>query len=308
MSYLKVMRAVFRTKMGSRSLLIFVGLLLGSYLFGAYSYQKSIFPFSFMNDFPTKTTGSYDSFGRLIKISGKQEIDCPVQTKETAVLLSIGQSNSANHAEKKITTKYPLNVFNYHNGRCYVAASPLLGATGEEGEFLTPLSDKLIDNGTYKSVVIISSGIGGTPLARWQIDGDLNEMLINTLSGIKNYKVTEIIWHQGETDFGISLNTKMYEKSFNSLKESLIDIGVTAPYFIAVATKCGNNPHWKPINPVTIAQNKLTDQKKVFLAVNTDDLLTKDDRRSDLCHFSENGQYKVAEAYAEAIRSYHNTR
>jgi Carbohydrate esterase, sialic acid-specific acetylesterase len=122
------------------------------------------------------------------------------------VLLIIGQSNSANHADKKFTTQFPQSVFNYFEGKCYIASSPLLGATGEGGEFITPLADKLISVGAYKSVVIVSSGIGGTPISRWQKDGDLNEMLLSTLKRAnQKYKITHVIWHQGESDCGNSI-------------------------------------------------------------------------------------------------------
>lgn len=107
--------------------------------------------------------------------------------------------------------------------------------------------------------------------------------------------------------FGLSLNEKLYAKSFASLKTSLRDAHVTAPFFIALATKCGDNPYWVPQNAVTTAQMKLEDKQTVFLAANTDELLTVNDRRKDLCHLSESGQMKSAAAYAEAIAHYHQT-
>jgi hypothetical protein len=290
-------------------------LMLSSYLFGAYSYQNFMIPDAlvlFLKTYFQRSAeplqGKYDPYGRLIEISGKQEIACPAQNKETGVLLVIGQSNSANHAEKKLTTHHPSHVVNYYNGHCYVAGSPLLGATGEQGEFITEVADQLIDRKIYQDVVILSSGIGGSSITRWQVDGDLNQMLMDTLSLMKEYKVTDILWHQGETDFGLSLNEKIYEKSFNSLKTSLRDAGVAAPFFIALATKCGDNPYWVPKNPVTTAQGKLADKQTIFLAANTDELLTVKDRQKDLCHLSESGQMKSAAAYAEAIEHYHQPR
>ena len=293
----------------SRSL-IFIALLF-AYGFGAYSLQKSLFPMDLFFSLQKQLTdsaglqkGRYDDFGRLVGIEGKQHVACPAQTEDTAVLLVIGQSNSANHAEKKLKTNYKDQVFNYHDGTCTVAASPLLGATGEAGEFITPLADRLIETGTYKSVVILASGISGSSVARWQREGDLNQMLLDTLASVKQYKVTEIVWHQGETDFGISLNSKIYEKSFLSLQDTLRQAGLEAPIFIGQATKCGDNPTWRLDNPITRAQKTLEDKKQIIVAVNTDELLTAKDRMSDLCHFSESGQYKVAAAYARAIQNY----
>ena len=285
--------------------------LLFAYGFGAYSFQKSLFPMgvlvslqSYMTDAAAQQKGQYDDFGRLVAIAGKQQVACPAQTEETAVLLVIGQSNSANHAEKKITTSYPDQVFNYYNGSCTVAASPLLGATGEGGEFITPLADRLIETGTYKSVVILASGISGSSIVRWQREGDLNQMLRDTIEAMQLYKVTDIVWHQGETDFGISMNSKIYEKSFLSLQETVRHAGIEAPIFIGQASKCGDNPTWRLDNPITRAQKALEDKKQIIVAVNTDDLLTAKDRMSDLCHFSESGQYKVAKAYAQAIQNH----
>lgn len=285
--------------------------LLLAYGFGAYSFQKSLFPMNLfislqnlLTDPTAVQKGRYDDFGRLVAIEGKQQVACPAQTQDTAVLLVIGQSNSANHAEKKVKTSYPEQVFNYHDGSCTVAASPLLGATGEGGEFITPLADRLIETGTYKSVVILASGISGSSVARWQREGDLNDMLRDTLASVKQYKVTEIVWHQGETDFGISMNSKIYEKSFLSLQDTLRQTGIEAPIFIGQATKCGDNPTWRMDNPITRAQKTLEDKKQIIVAVNTDELLTAKDRMSDLCHFSESGQYKVAKAYAQAIQNY----
>ncbi|NDG26107.1 MAG: hypothetical protein EB120_02885, partial [Proteobacteria bacterium] len=169
-------------------------LLFTAYLFGAYSYHRTIFPIDLLRNLKKINlsaalgNGQYDNFGRLTAINGKSETACPTQSSDTGVLLAIGQSNSANHADKKVATRFPSQVFNYYDGKCYVASSPLLGATGEEGEFITPLADKLIENGTYKQIVIISSGIGATPISRWQADGDLNQMLLDTLASIKKYK------------------------------------------------------------------------------------------------------------------------
>jgi hypothetical protein len=288
--------------------MVCVGFMVSSYLFGAYSYQNFMIPDAmvwflktYFNHVDPPITGTYDSFNRLIAIAGKKDVACPQQTKDTAVLLVIGQSNAANHAEKKLNTRYPQHVINYHNGHCYVAQSPLLGATGEQGEFITAVADQLMDRHLYQDVVIVSSAIGGSSITRWQVDGDLNQMLLETLSQIKDYQITHILWHQGETDFGLSLNETVYAKSFNSLRNSLRDVGVTAPFFIAQATKCGDNPYWTQVNPVTTAQRKLADQPNTVLVANTDALLTAKDRRRDLCHLSETGQSKIAAAYAEAI-------
>ena len=113
--------------------------------------------------------------------------------------MAVGQSNSANHADNKFVTKYPGRVFNLFNGKCYVASSPLLGASGVRGEFLTPMADLLIDSQHFDAVVIIPSAVGNSNISRWNAHSDLGLMLINVLQSVnKSYRITSIIWHQGE--------------------------------------------------------------------------------------------------------------
>ena len=88
-----------------------------------------------------------DEFGRLLSYPGKIEITCPVQGKETAVLLLVGQSNAANY-QGQLHQSADDRVVNFMNGRCYRAASPLLGADGQKGETWTLLSNKLVNQGS----------------------------------------------------------------------------------------------------------------------------------------------------------------
>ena len=284
--------------------------ILAAYLFGIYSHSQNLWPVGLLLELKKMTLprlqGRYGEFGRLVDYPNKKQMPCPAQTADTAVLLVIGQSNSANHAEKKFTTQYPEKVVNYFNGKCYQSASPLLGATGEDGEFVTPLADKLIQLGRFQSVVIIASGIGGTPISRWQRDGDLNEMLLTVIRQVeKEYKITQVIWHQGEEDYIKKTSTNNYIKMFNSLLETLRENDVNAPIFLSIATKCGGNSVWDENNPTANAQWQLIDNKNIFLGVNTDILVSDHDRRADGCHFAETGQLKTADSIARAIIRIH---
>lgn len=299
------------------NVLVVIFTAISSYQFGVYSYQTNLWPF----ELPQKTTntsvsprtikktvpvlpiGDYDEFGRLISYPGKKEVACPKQNNNMAVILAFGQSNSANSGEKKFATQHGENVINYFNGKCYIASSPLLGANGNEGEFITPLADRLVESRTYKSVIIISSGIGATPISRWQRDGDLNEMLLATIRNIRGkYRITEIIWHQGESDFINHTSAKNYVKSFKSLLKTLSENKVNAPIFVSIATKCEPVGAWNKDNPTAIGQRELIDNQKIFLGVDTDTALTQFDRRPGNCHFKESGQLKTAMSFATAIQ------
>jgi hypothetical protein len=289
-----------------------------SYLIGALSHSRNLWPIEMLREI--KNTGEafatshedpliqVDSLKRVTSYPGKQQVDCPVQAKDTGVLLIMGQSNAANQAQKKFTTHFPNQVVNYFDGRCYVASSPLLGGTGQDGEFITPLADELISQGTYANIVIIDAAVGGSPISRWQRDGDLNESLIALIKELRaKYQITDVIWHQGETDAAavFRTTTKLYVASFSSLLDTLTDLKVDAPVFIAIATRC-SAADWEEGNPTAIGQRMLIDNRRVFLGANTDKLVELRDRY-DACHFSETGQIIVAKAFAESISATKNS-
>jgi hypothetical protein len=204
-----------------------------------------------------------------------------------------------------ITTKYPLSVVNYFEGRCYSAASPLLGAENEQGEFLTPLADALVSSGTFTQVVIVATAIGGSLVSHWASGGDLDGYLISRLADVRSrYRVTDVIWHQGEADFAADTSGDNYRSAFLSFANTLSSSGVTAPIFMSVASRCSSaskaGVEWGPDNQIALAQKALVDGKSILFGVNTDALLTELDRR-DGCHMSESGQLKVAAALANAI-------
>lgn len=253
----------------------------------------------------TRGEASYDGYRRLIQFPGKQETDCPVQDDRTGVLLAFGQSNAANNAEGQLRTAHPAKVLNYFDGRCYVARLPLFGASGSNGEYITLIGDKLIEKGIYDSVVIISSGIGESSITRWKKGGGLNEMPIDTLdSANKDFTTTDVIWHQGESDAAHGLSSRDYITMFDSLTESIEEIGVEAPYFISVGTMCGDPRIGYP-NTISDAQNALIDNTKIFLGANTDELVSENDRY-DGCHFGIRGQIVAADAFAKSIAKFHD--
>ena len=285
---------------------IFAGVGIGSYLFGLYSYPRGLWPANVLRGLgdSVRTVGLRDDYGRLVAYPGKIQRACPAQTERTGVLLAIGQSNVANHAATRVITRHGGRVLSFFDGKCHIAASPLLGATSDRGEFLTMLADRLVDQGVYGTVIIVSSGIGASPVSRWQRGGDLNGMLIATLRGLSaHYRVTDVVWHQGESDVANATTSEAYTAAFMSLVATLVENGVGAPIYTSVSTRCG--PSWSAENPVASAQRSLGGDKRIHVAADTDALLGPDDRY-DECHFSESGQRKAAMAYAVAIsRSRH---
>ena len=69
------------------------------------------------------------------------------------------------------------------------------------------------------------------------------------------YRVTHVLWHQGETDAGLKTDPGLYKDRFLSFVRSLRANGVDAPVFVSQATRCG--PSWPDSNPIRKAQRDL---------------------------------------------------
>ena len=80
---------------------------------------------------------------------------------------------------------------------CWIGSSPLLGGTGDGGEFITLMADRLIESRTYKEIIIVSMGIAGSTVDRWAMGADLNTMMLKNLTSIlRRYSLTDIIYYQ----------------------------------------------------------------------------------------------------------------
>lgn len=288
-----------------------VGIVLfcmtGTYVFGAMSYHRGYWPIPQLRSlkqsaapFVPANHAVTDKYDRLVAFGGKTEIPCPQQTGKTIVLLIAGQSNAANSGGQRYIG-LP-EVINYFDGKCYHAESPLLGSTSISGDSWTLLGNKLIESGAADKVILIASGMSGTGIERWKDGADLNLMLQSVIADAKtHYKITHVLWHQGEWDVGL-LSKDQYSERFLSLAASIRRAGVTAPIYISIATHCElTDIPWNPDNEIAKAQRTLPDPlKEIRQGVDTDALLERTDRIDD-CHFAETGQEKMADGWLSIL-------
>ena len=280
------------------------------FLYGVGVGRYELFPFeelkTIRNLIEYKALLKFDNSRRLIYSSNHKETPCPAQTEKLGVLVAFGQSNSANYAEHLFEPKDLKNVFNYFKGKCYAARSPLLGADGAKGEWMSLTASNLIKNGVYEKIIIVSSGIGDTSIKRWAKGNDLNRMLIDVISNLsKEYSITDFIFHQGEADkktYGY-----VYEFYFKTLIESIRNIEANAPIFISVATNCGAKRKWKYPNEISETQLSLTKLDGIELGINTDKKIPFN-LRYDRCHFGKLGQEIAADELSNSISYYHKFR
>lgn len=308
--------ALGKTMVGPAPLVLYVLIVGIAFVFGVHQGKDARWPtlqMEYIKDQITNKPDQFDRFGRLVAFPNKQEVQCPAQTPQTAVLFVFGQSNSANHLGQRYRA-IDDRVLNFFNGKCYLAESPLLGASGEMGEVWTLLGNKLVETGQFQRVIIVSSGIGGTPISRWAIGGDLNRMLIDVISDLSgHYNITHVLWHQGEADFQNGTNKKDYEAGFRSIVATLDALKVRAPIYVSKASyipvdrmppRLANLHKWQMDNQITEAQQEIPDGKTIFAGVNTDAEVAPLDR-FDGQHLSGSGQEITATRWVEILNAGH---
>lgn len=289
--------------------LVLVGL---AYVWGGYSYPHDIWPMPCLRELKNRLIPPMEApptqplpaamAPRLSQWPGKTETECPPQTDTTAVLLILGQSNAANMSGQRYRSAHGHQVVNFYQGRCVIAGSPLLGSSDQWGESWTLLGNRLLTEGLFETVVLIPIAVSATAINRWAQGGDVNAIVAEEVSLVsRHYRVTHVLWHQGESDYAEGTGRLAYERDFHSLLETLRESGVDAPVLVSVASRCGPLADWKADNPVVQAQRSLIDESVgVFPGVNTDSLLTEDDRFDD-CHFAGSGQAKFVDGWLAAI-------
>jgi hypothetical protein len=256
-----------------------------------------------------KKVGETNDYGQLIKHPRNTFESCENfmngsrQAKKTGVILIFGQSNAANSGEYMYTTKYPSQTKSFFNGTCTSLSSPIIGASGEEGNFTVGLADKLIEKKIFDKILIANISIGGSSIMRWSENGNLNKLFFDNLKRLEAIDI--IIFHHGERDVEIGLTKDQYKNAFLSIKEQVTKTHHGAPIFLGISTICGQ--YQQPENQIHKGLKELVDNKKIYLGVNADNILNKMDRRERAgCHLSFLGQEKIINEYSKSIINYYS--
>lgn len=237
-------------------------------------------------------------------VAGRREVPCAPfagdsDPRRRPVLLTLGQSNSANSGETKHVAREGVLNLNLHDGRCYHAEDPLLGPGGDGGSVWTRLGDQLIESGA-EQVLIVGIGIGGSEIARWAPGGDLHVRVEHAARVLEemNIRPTHVLWHQGETDARLETGGSEYERMFGELLEAIRDYGVDAPVYPAAASICRGITN----DEIRSAQLSLPVRLEgVYPGADTD-RLDEPDQRFDRCHFSDKGLSDHAALWVGALR------
>lgn len=235
----------------------------------------------------------------------KTAVACPFDRPGTVVLYAIGQSNAANSVQPR-TVGQPIHpeVFEYYDGRCYQAASPMLGAEGTDGSLWPMLGAELIARRSARQVVIAVFAVNGAPIRRFI---DPNDLLPRWLPGWKQLTGTRaadaLIWMQGEADFARKTTTNAYSQAFGEFLSALKLDGVSSPLILVpILTRCADNDHWVADNPTAIAQRTISSKLNgPGAGVDMDRILDFPHARYDGCHLSGDGASAAVRALAHAL-------
>jgi hypothetical protein len=223
--------------------------------------------------------------------SQKRLVPCPEQTGQTLVLYTFGQSNSANSLAK-LYSNSDSRIINYFNGKCYVAADPLLGATGDRGSQWVVASQKLMATGQFDYIIINSFGVGGSGIGEWVTNPEYIRRYKNP--DVSIYLPTHFLWHQGESDAAQGTSTSNYQTWLNQIIQDSVQNFPGAKFYVSLATICNGS---LPYEPVRAAQRNVVDNLKVFQGPDTDQILD----RYDGCHIGATGQEQIGDFWQSVI-------
>ena len=260
--------------------------------------------------------GSLDNYDELDQnwksirdTSIRQRVPCQVD-KGTAVIVTLGQSNAANYALMRYTPKHDVRNFDLYNGRCYKAEDPLLGASGTLGNFAGPLGDLLIERGLYARAIIAPIAMGGSTVEQWADEGRFNRRILVLIRRLFDAGLTPtaILWHQGEGDSGIGdSHGRQYRKNLLEVIATFRAYGISAPFFVALATKCGGYPRPGGDNIREGQASAVNPLDNVFLGPDTD-TLGDEYRDKEHCHFNAAGLVRHASMWADVLQAWTNSQ
>lgn len=181
------------------------------------------------------------------------------------VFVVAGQSNSANHGERKQVTRTG-RVSSFDGSTWRIADDPQPGASGDGGSFMPPLGDGLVER-LDVPVGFVACGIGATsvrewlpkgvafpapptiesrverlPDGTWASKGEAYDAFVARMRSMGPRGFRAVLWHQGESDANQrdtsrTLPGLLYREYLGRLiGDSRRDIGWDVPWFVAQAT------------------------------------------------------------------------
>jgi hypothetical protein len=256
---------------------------------------------------PTDTYEQLDqAWGSIRDATGRRESSTAIEgdRTRTAVIVIVGQSNAANHGTGRLVARHCVDNFSLYDGKCYHAADPLLGASGDGGNFATRFGDKLIEGGLFDRVILAPIAMGGTMVEQWAEEGMFNRRIPALIRRLYDagLRADFVLWQQGEGNPGVGdIGGRQYRKNLLEVIRTFRRYGVSAPFFVSLTTTCGG-PHPNAKNIRDGQQSAVNPKAAIYQGADTD--MIGLEYRWDACHFNEVGLDMAASLWLEVIATY----
>lgn len=155
------------------------------------------------------------------------------------------------------------------------------------------------------TVGLIPCAVGGTPLQRWQKDGDLYKQAVaRAQAALKDGTLQGILWHQGENDASREETARSYaQRLAGMIKDLRADLGAKdAPFvagrlgeFLARETKDGKPSYWPLVNEQLDSLPKLVEGVAIVSSAHLK-------AKSDGVHFDSPSLREFGRRYAQEMQ------
>lgn len=227
--------------------------------------------------------------------------------------LLIGQSNMAGRGAVEAQDKTPHpRVFTLNKDLIWAPAiDPLHSDKPIAGVGLgSSFGRVMADADPEITIGLIPCAVGGTPLQRWQREGDLyKQAVVRAKAALREGTLRGILWHQGESDSGKETTANNYgERLAQMVTDLRKELSVAdAPFvagrlgmFLAKESKTGTPSFW----PVVNAQiDSLPKRVKNAAVASSEDLKHK----GDSVHFDSASLREFGKRYAAAMQELQRT-
>jgi hypothetical protein len=224
--------------------------------------------------------------------------------RDTAIILTFGQSNAANLGDGPYAAKKEVYVYNIFDCEYYRAIDPLPGATNNGGSVWSRLGDRLVEADMYRSVLFIPIAYGGSFITEWAPGGvHYRRLQFATQRMHAGGLVPDVLcWHQGEAEANhTDMTADEYRRHFLAMLNAIRGADIMAPIYVATATLCADQSHPKKNHEaIRTAQRELVSLKDNILPGPDTDMIGIE-HRWDGCHFAASGLDLAADAWLKAF-------
>ena len=155
------------------------------------------------------------------------------------------------------------------------------------------------------TIGLIPCAVGGTPLSRWEKNGDLYKQAVERAkAAMKDGTLRGILWHQGESDSGREETAKSYgERLAKMVTDLRTELGAgDVPFvagqlgeFLRRETKTGGPSYWPLVNEQI---GSLPERLKNTAVVSAKGL----EHKGDVVHFNSASLREFGKRYAAAMQ------